>query len=290
MSKGPVVYFLVTVDGDLRVGSPEQQILGVRAMRMVHDDLGLLGRTTWMINELDFQWTNTCPSVLLDLLESGECVGVHDHFDTYFADTHEKASVLAAQSKRALGDFFDRQGRDVQLIAHRNGCAFQSEAIYQALRESGYSILSDVRPGMKWWGRMLRDGAPPNPWRCLGPDDANAILMDNSMLPLRAIPWRHDVQNWLDMSSDLGPFLQVPINSMPMLDRRRVSTAIAQESKAAFVCLDTHPYDMQDPDSGDVSPERVANYRESLEWVLDVHKPDFIRLDEVPKAWEALRA
>jgi hypothetical protein len=281
------VYFLVTVDGDLRIGTPEQQIAGILAMRGVHHDLGLYGCTSWMINELDFRWTEVNPHLLLDLVDTGECVGIHDHFDTYFADTYQVASPLAARSKKTLEAFFQANARTVTLNAHRNGCAIQGEAIYRALKDCEYSILSDVRPGVKWFARMLRDGTLPSPWRCLGPDDSQAILMDNSALPLTAVPWRHDVDNWLDTHSDQGPFVQVPINSMPLLDRGRVAEAITGTVSAAFICLDTHPYDLQDPATGEISPERVADFRRSLEWVRETYNPKFIRLDQVPESWES---
>jgi hypothetical protein len=278
---GRRVYFLVTVDGDLRVGTPAQQAAGVRAMRDVHIQQGFLGRTTWMINESDFHWTEQHPDLLLELVDSGECIGVHDHLETHYAETYAAGLVLMRSSKSMLEAFLSRHGAGGVVDAHRNGCALQSEAWYHAQMELGYRIASDVWPGTVWSGRMVRDGQGANPWRNLGNDGAGAIPMDNEAVPLTALPWRHNSANWLDFSSRRGHFLQVPITSMPLIDRARFRAAVDNGRPLAFLLVDTHPYDMQDPLTGDVSPERVEAYRQSLEWVVKTFRAKPIRLDHV---------
>jgi len=275
--------FLVTVDGDLRVGTLEQQEAGIRAIRQVHSDMGILGRTTWMINEIDFDWTGQHGRALLEIVDSGECLGVHDHQDTHYAETYTKAFDLMGRSRRRLAAFLEATGRSAALTAHRNGCAIQSEPLYQAAIDLGYTIVSDAWPGVRWYARMVRDGLPPSCWRRMGESDPDAILMDNRLVPLSAIPWRHGPCNWLDFESREGPLLQVPITCMPLVDRGRMESAFANSGSTAFLVLDTHPYDMQDPATGEVSPERVSEYRRSLEWVRDRFQPAFIRLDQVPE-------
>lgn len=275
------VFFLVTVDGDLRVGTPAQQEAGIRALREVHRQQGLLGRTTWMINELDFHWTELHAGLLLELVDSGECIGIHDHLDTHYGEAYASGLELMRSSKATLEAFLRNRGRDVSVDAHRNGCAFQSEAWYRAQMELGYRIASDVWPGMAWSGRMVCDGRPPSPWRQLGADEPAAIAMDNQAVPLTALPWRHDPANWLDCDSRGGHFLQVPITSMPLIDRRRFEAAADNGRPQAFLLVDTHPYDMQDPSTGDVSAERVEGYRQSLEWVTETFRAEPIRLDQV---------
>ncbi len=278
---GRRVFFLVTVDGDLRVGTRAQQEAGVRAMRDVHRRQGLIGRTTWMINEVDFHWTELHPDLLLELVDSGECIGIHDHLDTHYAEAYAAGLELMRSSKSTLEAFLRPHGRGTVVDSHRNGCALQSEAWYRAQMELGYRIASDVWPGMVWSGRMVCDGRPPSPWRNLGEDGAGAIAMDNQAVPLTALPWRHDPANWLDCASRRGHFLQVPITSMPLIDPPRFEVAADNGQPLAFLLVDTHPYDMQDPSTGDVSVERVDAYRQSLEWVTGTFRAEPIRLDQV---------
>ncbi len=280
-ASGPKVYFLVTVDGDLRIGAREQQEAAVRAMRDVHASLGLTGRTSWMINEIDFHWTVEHARLLWDLADTGEAIGVHDHLDTHFAETYDQALDLMGRSRRQLGDFFRHAGRDVALSAHRNGCSLQSEASYRAARTLGYSVLSDVRPGLIWHARMVCDRPAPNPWRCLGAEDDGAIRSDNSAVPLAALPWRHDAHNWLDFTSRQGPFLQVSVTCAPFIERPRFEAVVGGGQACAFLVLDTHPYDLQDPATGAVRAERVAEYRQAIEWVRDLWPVVFIRIDQV---------
>jgi len=277
------VYFLVTVDGDLRVGDSAQQNAAIAAIRRVHSGIGVYGCTSWMINEIDFDWTGQHAQALLDIVDSGECVGVHDHQDTHYVESYESALALMQDSRRRLMGFLEKSGRRVPLQVHRNGSAIQSEALYRAAVDVGYSLVSDVWPGVRWYGRMVRDGSGPNPWRRMGESDPDAILMDNRVVPLAAIPWRHGPCNWLDFESQEGPLLQVPITCAPRVDETRMTEAAGKSGSTAFLVLDTHPYDMQDPATGEVSPDRVSEYTRSLEWVRDRFQATFIRLDLVPE-------
>ena len=275
------VFFLVTVDGDLRLGTPAQQHSAVLAIRDVHRRLGLLGRTSWMINELDFHWTEHHPGLVLELVESGEALGIHDHLETHHAFSHPRAVEMMHRSKSAVEALLLQHGYRKPISMHRNGCAFQNEVWYSAQRELGYQLVSDVWPEKAWSGGMLCDGAPPGAWRSLGPDEPGAIAMDNRGVPLTALPWRHEPANWLDYSSQTGHFLQVPITSMPSVDFRRFEKAAENGQPVAFLVLDTHPYDMQDPSTADVAGDRTDAYRDSLEWVMTAFGAEPIRLDEV---------
>jgi len=62
-----------------------------------------------------------------------------------------------------------------------------------------------------------------------------------------------------------------------------MTEAAGKSGSTAFLVLDTHPYDMQDPATGEVSPDRVSEYTRSLEWVRDRFQATFIRLDLVPE-------
>jgi hypothetical protein len=276
------VFFLVTVDGDLRVGTPAQQKAGVRAMREVHASLGLRGKTSWMINELDFEWTEKHLDLLLDLAHSGECIGVHDHLDTYFAESYEDVFPLMQQSRSRLMACLSSEGIEPArfLTAHRNGCAMQSEPSYRAAIDLGYSIVSDVRPELVWWARMVKVEGMPNSWRALEVGDPRAVCTDNRRIPLPALPWRHGADNWLETTSREGPLTHIPVTCLPWLERDRVEAVIEGNREEAFVLLDTHPYDLQDPGSGEISEERVDSYQRALEWVIEDYHPTFIRLDQ----------
>lgn len=276
------VYFLVTVDGDLRVGTPAQQKAGVRAMREIHASLGLMGKTSWMINETDFEWTEKHGELLLDLARSGECIGVHDHLDTHFAESYEEAFSLMQRSRSRLKAFLSSE--DIEparlLTSHRNGCAMQSVSFYRAAIDLGYSIVSDVRPEILWWARMVREGGVPNPWRAVEEGDPQAICTDNRMIPLPTLPWRHGPDNWLETTSRDGPLTHMPVTCLPWLERDRVEAVIEGNREEAFVLLDTHPYDLQDPASGEISGERADAYKRALEWIIEDYHPNFIRLDQ----------
>src|SRR5512138_214556 len=126
------VYCAVSVDGDLRVGSLEQQKEGVRAMRRAHRALGILGRTSWLINEHDFSWTELHPELLLELADSHECIGIHDHLDTHYLENQPCPTIfdfLSISRSRVL-DFYRRAGLELPILVHRNGGAQQGREIY----------------------------------------------------------------------------------------------------------------------------------------------------------------
>ncbi len=279
-----IVYCAVSIDGDLRLGGPGLQKVGVLAMRQVHTDLSMLGSTSWLINEHDFHWTELHPEILLQLADSGECIGLHDHLDTHFLEneSEDRLFEFLSTSRRQIKDFYLRNGREIALSVHRNGCAQQGTKIYRTLSGLGYTILSDVWPGMKWHSRMIPIEHPIQPWKCLSENDPGSILTDNRYIPQDAFPWRHDADNWLDVNSRVGHFLHVPITCLPWIDQERVKNAINPSREQVFLVIDTHPYDLQDPETGKVSAERVEKYRNSLEWVRDIYKAIFVRIDQIP--------
>ena len=281
-----VIYCAVSVDGDLRVGSQVQQKEGVRAMHQAHAELGILGCTSWLINENDFRWTEYHPEMLLELAESGECIGVHDHLDTQYLEDkpYDRIYEFLSISRYRLHDFYVRAGLNAPIFVHRNGCAHQGREIYRALDLMEYTILSDVWPGMKWYSRMVLTEHPIQHWKSLEDEgDPDAIFTDNSQIPLSAAPWRHDADNWLDVNSRSGRFLQAPITCLPWVDQARVQTAVENSGQQVFLVIDTHPYNLQNPETGDVSARLVEDYRNSLGWIRDTYHAIFIRIDQIPR-------
>jgi hypothetical protein len=280
-----VIYCAVSVDGDLRVGSLEQQKAGVGAMRQAHASIGIHGSTSWLINEHDFNWTECHPEILLDLAASGECIGIHDHLDTHYLENQsaERIADFLASSKSRVDAFYQRSAREVPIVVHRNGGAQQGREIYRALAALPYTILSDVWPGMKWYTRMVPCEHPIQHWKSLeDQEDPDSIFTDNSQVPLAASPWRHDADNWLDTHSRSGRFLQVPITCLPWVDLERVQSAIKNSGCQVFLVLDTHPYNLQNPETGDVSAEFVQKYCDALASIRDIYQAVFIRLDQIP--------
>jgi hypothetical protein len=281
------VFFLVTVDGDLRVGTTDQQNAALEAMRRLHAQLDLIGHTTWFINEVDFHWAEQHGDHLLALADSGEAIGLHDHLDTHYAETFNDIHALMSKSFQGASTFLEEAGREIPLLAHRNGCFQQSEAAYLAAQTLGYIWLSDVWPQTALHARMVCDGEMPNPWRRLG-EEEGGILTDNKMVPLNGTPWRHDPANWLDYTSRQGNFLQVPVTCAPFIAWDRIHTALdAAEEEQVFLVLDTHPYDLQDHTTGEMDPERMESYALNLKQARAELGARFIRIDEVESFWNA---
>ncbi len=258
-------------------------------MRQAHTDLGILGHTSWLINENDFHWTELHADILLELAESGECLGVHDHLDSHYLEDKPCDVIyeFLAGSRGRLSKFYRSRGLDIPLCVHRNGCAHQGREIYHALDRMEYTILSDVWPGMKWYARMLPADDPVRRWKSLdNADDPQAIYTDNSQVPLNAGPWRHDSDNWLDFKSRDGRFLQVPITCLPLVDQARVLAAVENSGRQVFLVIDTHPYNLQDPATGEVLPALVKDYCSSMAWIKDRYGAEFIRLDQIPEIME----
>jgi hypothetical protein len=280
-----VVYCVISVDGDLRVGSLDQQKQGVHAMRQAHASLGILGQTSWLINEHDFHWTVLHPELLLELVESCECIGIHDHLDTHYLEDKpfDQIFEFLLLSRNAIHNFYKHSGLDIPILVHRNGCAQQGRQIYQALEKLEYTILSDVRPGMKWCSRMVPIEHPIQHWKSLENGDPESIFTDNSRVPMNALPWRHNADNWLDIDSQIGYFLQAPITCLPWVDEERVHSAVANSGQQVFLVIDTHPYNLQDPETGDVSAGLVNAYSNSLDWIRDTYGAIFIRMDQISK-------
>jgi hypothetical protein len=171
-------------------------------------------------------------------------------------------------------------------LAHRNGCFQQSEAAYRAARDLGYEWCSDVWPQTALYARMVCDGEGLNPWRRLGKEEGG-ILTDNMSVPLNGTPWRHDAHNWLDYTSRLGHFLQVPVTCAPFIEWGRMQAAIDGAGEKAFLVLDTHPYDLQDSSTGAVDLEKVADFTSDLRRLHEEFEARFIRMDQVGPMWLA---
>lgn len=274
------VYAVITIDGDLRIGDLGQQKAAINAMMDIHKKAGISGSTTWFINEIDFQWTKWHFASLLALFDRGEELAVHDHQDTHYLFEYAPLLKMMQTSKENLEMFFKQHRSGVSLRSHRNGCAFQNMIFYRVLLSLGYDIVSDVWPGMRWSGRMVKDRTRPMIWRSLSEEDPDSITMDNRNVPLGVCPWRHQADNWMDFHSQTGSFLHLPITTMPLIDRQRVRSAVASGPEVAIVVTDTHPYDLQDPVTGEVSSQACEAHLDSILWMMNEYNPRFVRAQQ----------
>ena len=138
--------------------------------------------------------------------------------------------------------------------------------------------------GRAWHGRgeWYATVAPPSPWRQLEADDPDAIAMDNRTVPLTVASLAARSGQLAGLGQPQRPLVAGPdYLSCLGTDRRRFEVAADNGQPDAFLLVDTHPYDMQDPSTGDVSTERVDAYSRSLEWVTETFRAEAIRLDQV---------
>lgn len=278
------VVFLATVDGDLRVGNLVQQKQAVRRLSALFDELGLRGCVTWFVNENDFHWTAAHGDLLLEIVARGDALGIHDHFDTHDAQTYQQALALASRSLQRVKDFCHRAGLSVEVIAHRNGCFLQSQAYYRVLRALGYRVVSDIWPGQRWCGRMIRAQEAPQKWIV---QQDSAFACDHSGVPLAADLWWHDQDNWFPPGARAGAFLQVPVISAPYIEPDRMAEAVAGTSgSTAYLTWDTHPYNIQHELTGEIDEGMVTAIGDRLAEVRQRFGPEFIHVNHL---WQRLR-
>jgi hypothetical protein len=266
-SAWPVPAFLATVDGDLRVGTPEQQEAAVSELCRLFDDCGLTGHVSWFINEQDFGWTTEHAGLLGCLLDRGDAVGIHDHFDTHDVTSYEETLSLAGTSRARVQVFCASRGYQMPLWAHRSGCFVQRESYYRALIDLGYRVVSDCMPGQRFCTKMVQLSRHPQRW--LEVFDDLRWEADNRALPVTATPWWHDAGNWRDCASRSGTLLHLPVICAPYPDADRMVQAWHASANPLCLTWDTHPYNIQDPATGEVDPALVDSFRVGIRQVLE---------------------
>ncbi len=278
-------YYLFTVDGDLRIGEVEEQRAAIEAMLRLLYEEGLAGKATWFINENDFVWTENHLSCLREIVERGDALGLHDHFDTHYLETYEEALPFARRALERLRRFLDEVDGGVEVLAHRNGCLHQRVPFYQVARELGYRIVSDVWPGMVWRGRMVSH--PRRSFRWVVEESERAPLTDNRGLPLNGGWWRHDEGNWLDYRSREGSLIQIPVVVLPPWEEyKRLKAAFEAAPGEGVLCSDIHPYDIQSDLTGAVDEHGLELLRHTLRQIKTDFSPQFINVQQFAKMCE----
>lgn len=272
-------YYLFTVDGDLRIGDVEQQRAAIESLLRLLYEEGLAGEATWFINENDFAWTENHPSSLTEIVERGDAVGLHDHFDTHCIETYEDALPFAQRALQRLRRFLGDMDAGVEVLAHRSGCLHQRLPFYQVVRHLGYRIVSDVWPGMVWRGRMVPHRHRPFRWV---EESEGAPLTENREVPLNGGWWRHDEGNWSDYRSEEGAFIQIPVVSFLLWNHyeqyERLKAAYMAAPEEVVLCSDIHPYDIQSDLTGAVDENALGLLRDTLRQIKADFSPQFMNV------------
>ena len=268
--------FLVTVDCDLRSSNVSARQESLDTLLQIFAEKGVAGHNTWFLNENDFVITENHESFIKEILERGDTIGVHDHFEP-FKGVYRKNPIrnFCRQSKNKIETWLDSNGYKRNVILHRNGCLVQNEVVYSVLKDLGYTTISDILPGKSF------------------PDRYGYPAFDNKSMPVGINPYRHDEFNYLDYSSTKGHFLQIPISQMGiqffdfgLLDRWIEAFESKSINTALFGWL-FHPYEVMYleicDDRTTISPDFAAMLRSHLERLVSEYGVTFVSIDEVIK-------
>ena len=172
-----------------------------------------------------------------------------------------------------MADWLERNGYEREIILHRNGCLVQNETVYTALKELGYTTVSDVLPGKKF------------------PDRYGYPAFDNKSIPVGINPYRHDTANYLDHLSSEGHFLHIPMSQMglqffdfDLLDRWIESFRRKKVDTGIFGWL-FHPYEIMYleicDDRKTISPDFVSMLESHIERLKSEYSVTFVSVDEL---------
>lgn len=261
--------FLVTVDCDLRCDDVELRQESLDTLLRLFAETGVAGHATWFANENDFHLTENHEPFLHEAIERGDSLGVHDHID-WLKGRWEFEPIVdyCRESRDTVQRWLSANGRDEPLRMHRTGCLFQRPVVYAVLKELGYSIVSDVYPGQSL------------------PNHTGFLSFDNRAMPIGAMPYRHDADNFADHRSTRGPFLHLPVMHMGIanfsfahLEAWLHALSAASIPQGALLWL-FHPYEVLDKDKAAISPERMALLGSQLRRCSDEYGVKFTSVAE----------
>lgn len=264
----------VTIDCDLRcdeVGLRQESLdtlLGVCA------EMGAAGHVTWFLNENDFALTKHHESFLGEAIQRGDALGLHDHFEP-FKGRYERSPIRAfcRRSQETFRAWLAQNGHGREVVLHRNGCLVQHPAVYAALKELGYRVVSEVWPGHT---RPDRDGYP---------------AFDNRSVPAGIVPYWHDEGNFQDYRSKTGHFLHFPVTHMGLVDldfaqmARWLDLFAGQSVDPGVLVWLFHPYEILNGDRTAISRERVQMLKSHLDRCRTGLELRFANMEELLSAW-----
>jgi len=280
------VFALLSIDCDLRIGNVIHRQNALDALIRLFEDHDIRGHVTWFLNENDFNIVEWHSTFLDGILEANESIGLHDHFDRidsihyYYPEatpvdihSYEEVYFLLERSKRIVENYLKSKGYDRPVVIHRNGCLVQSNAIYRALKDLGYTVLSDIIPQAQIDGFKYRDriGRPH--------------VMFNMGIPIGVQPYRHDVDDWTNFKSKKGHFIQIPVHYMgATLDFRCVEKTVeaclrSNMDQCVFSWL-FHPYEIQNSD-GSISEGKIRIVEDNINRLIEEYNSKFNSFDEI---------
>jgi hypothetical protein len=265
---------LIAVDCDLRCQDVGVRQGSLEALLEVFAEKGAAGHTTWFLNENDFALTQNHEAFLQEAVRRGDAIGIHDHID-FLKGQWEYGPIYdyCRRSRDAVQGWLRAHQLPDALPYHRAGCLFQHPAQYAALRDLGYTVLSDVYPGD------------------MSLNHTGFLSYDNREVPLGIAPYRHDPENFLDYHSQTGCFLHVPVVHMYIYCRDFVGEALARwteafqargvECGAMAWCF--HPYELLNRGASRVSRELVRLLRRQLDELVQDYGVTFASLEVVAR-------
>ncbi len=293
---------LVTVDCDLRCNNIDLRQKSLDKLLEVFAEVKATGHITWFLNENDFVLTKKHQSFLIEAIQRGDTLGLHDHFEL-FKGQYEQLSILefCRRSKGTLQEWLAKNGHNDEIIFHRNGALTQHPVIYAVLKELGYKVVSDVYPGHNGADLVKH----PNPVESAvlkeleykvvsdvypghsGADLVKHPFFNNRSMPPGIMPYRHDEENFQDYRCSKGNFLQIPIMHMGMADLDFIQMdhwlkLFANQSVESGVLLWLfHPYEILDDVRTKISIERLQILRSHLNKCRTEFKLNFTNMEEL---------
>lgn len=263
--------FLMTVDCDhFRNSTQTLRRKTLETLLDTFSDTGLTGHVTWFINEMyyDYSLTKFHAPVVKEFARRGDTLGIHDHIDLLDGQwEYDLIHDYAKRSKESLAAWMDANGVRRPIRCHRFGCLFQRQVAYEAIRDLGYEVVSDVWPG--------HDGV----------NHTQHFAFDNRDMPLGIRPYRHDAHNWQEHTSRKGCFLHIPVMHMYLgdFDMGIVKTWIERAGVGPGPVVMTwliHPYEVLNDEKTDVSPAKTDKLQRHLVEVGEQYQVRFVNMEE----------
>lgn len=261
--------FLITVDCDLRCEDIGLRQKSLNVLLDVFSETGLSGHITWFANENDFQLTKNHQAFLQEILRRGDNLGIHDHFES-FKGVYKREAIrkFCHRSKEAMERWLAENGYSMGIWLHRNGCLVQQPEVYAALKDLGYTGVSEIWPGKQG---VDRDGHP---------------AFDNRSVPIGIMPYRHDEMNFSDWSSKEGHFVQIPIMQMFLKDlnyssmERWIQTFEERSVDPGILVWVFHPYEILDRSRQRISSEAMGILKSHIERCRSEYEVEFTNVKE----------
>ena len=274
MKKHKNIYFLFTVDCDLRISSSETRNESLLALVDVFDKNRLSGHITWFLNENDFVLTQLHQEFLKKIIKRNDAIGIHDHLDFMGSRRNYKAIYkFCSKSLERVKDWLKENKYKTKIQAHRFGNLLQHPEAYRALQNMGYSICSDVCPENSSKGLS---GKPS---------------FNNKNIPLGILPYRHNFKTIGSYKNDSGPLLQFPVirgtltaDYAAPLSKNIINAWIkgAEKlgNKACVITFAFHPYEVVDIDKLIVDKRKILGLENVITMMRKEYNAMFISVEE----------